>query len=72
MFPLGLFVQVKDTMRLSGVVRSFPMLISRIGIGGAVAGWVIKEFTSQMHAVSKIALQRRSNMVAFLKIHGKS
>ncbi|PKU69107.1 auxin transport protein BIG [Dendrobium catenatum] len=65
-----IYYHVKDTMRLSGVVKSFPMLISRIGIGGAIAGWVIKEFTSQMHAVSKIALNRRSNMVSFLKLHG--
>jgi len=61
---------VKDSMRLLGVVKSFPTLLSRIGVGGAAAGWVIKEFTAQMHAVSKIALHRRSNMVAFLGAHG--
>ncbi|KAG0465972.1 hypothetical protein HPP92_020136 [Vanilla planifolia] len=65
-----IYYHVKDTMRLSGVVKSFPILISRIGIGGAVAGWVIKEFTSQIHAVSRIALHRRSSMVGFLEIHG--
>ncbi|KAJ6823305.1 auxin transport protein BIG [Iris pallida] len=65
-----IYYQVKDTMRLLGVVKSFPMLISRIGVGGAGAGWVIKEFTTQMHAVSRIALHRRSNMVSFLEIHG--
>lgn len=65
-----IYYHVKDTMRLLGVVQSFPTLLSRIGIGGAAAGWVIKEFTAQMHAVSKIALHRRSNMVAFLGVHG--
>lgn len=63
--------QVKDAMRLLGVVKSFPTLLSRIGVGGVASGWVIKEFTAQMHAVSKIALCRRSNMVAFLGVHGK-
>ncbi|WOK95227.1 auxin transport protein BIG [Canna indica] len=65
-----LYYQVKDTMRLLGAVKSFPMLISRVGIGGPAAAWVIKEFTSQMHAVSKIALHRRSNMAIFLETHG--
>lgn len=64
------FLQVKDTMRLLGVIKSFPMLISRIGVGGAASGWVIKEFTAQMHAVSKIALHRRANMATFLETHG--
>lgn len=57
-------------MRLLGAVRSFPTLISRIGVGGPAAAWVIKEFTSQMHAVSKISLHRRSNMAIFLETHG--
>ncbi|PKA57546.1 Auxin transport protein BIG [Apostasia shenzhenica] len=65
-----IYYHVKDTMRLLGVVRSFPNLISRIGMGGAVAGWVIREFTLHMHAVSRIALHRRPNMVAFLEING--
>lgn len=65
-----IYYQVKDTMRLLGAVRSFPTLISRIGVGGPAAAWVIKEFTSQMHAVSKIALHRRSNMAIFLETHG--
>ncbi|XP_042440937.1 auxin transport protein BIG-like [Zingiber officinale] len=65
-----IYYQVKDTMRLLGVVNSFPMLISRVGIGGPAAVWVIKEFTSQMHAVSKVALHRRSNLALFLETHG--
>ncbi|THU64013.1 hypothetical protein C4D60_Mb01t21950 [Musa balbisiana] len=65
-----IYYKVKDTMRLLGAVRSFPTLISRIGVGGPAAAWVIKEFTSQMHAVSKIALHRRSNMAIFLETHG--
>ncbi|XP_020102857.1 auxin transport protein BIG isoform X2 [Ananas comosus] len=65
-----IYYHVKDTMRLLGVIKSFPMLISRIGVGGAASGWVIKEFTAQMHAVSKIALHRRANMATFLETHG--
>lgn len=61
---------VKDTMRLLGVVNSSPILASRLGVGGATAGWVIREFTAQMRAVSKIALHRRSNMAMFLETHG--
>ncbi|XXG55217.1 hypothetical protein AAC387_Pa03g2931 [Persea americana] len=61
---------VKDTMRLLGVVNSSPILASRLGVGGATAGWVIREFTAQMRAVSKIALHRRSNMATFLETHG--
>lgn len=70
MYLTSWFSQVKDTMRLLGVVNSFPMLISRVGIGGPAAVWVIKEFTSQMHAVSKVALHRRSNLALFLETHG--
>lgn len=58
-------------MRLLGVVNSSPVLVSRLGVGGATAGWVIREFTAQMRAVSKIALHRRSNMATFLETHGK-
>lgn len=65
-----IYYHVKDTLRLLGVVKSLPMLISRTGVGGAASGWVIKEFTAQMHAVSKIALHRRSNMASFLETHG--
>lgn len=57
-------------MRLMGVVSSSPMLSSRIGTGGATGGGVVKEFTAQLRAVSKIALHRRSNLATFLKIHG--
>lgn len=62
--------QVKDTMRLLGIVKSSPVLASRLGVGGATAGWVIEEFTAQMRAVSKIALHRRSNLATFLEING--
>ncbi|XP_058115199.1 auxin transport protein BIG [Magnolia sinica] len=65
-----IYYHVKDTMRLLGVVSSSPVLASRLGVGGATAGWVIQEFTTQMRAVSKIALQRRSNMATFLETHG--
>lgn len=62
--------QVKDTMRLLGVVKSTSTLLSRLGVGGSTSGWIIEEFTAQMHAVSKIALHRRSNLAAFLERHG--
>lgn len=65
-----IYYHVKDTMRLMGVVSSSPMLSSRIGTGGATGGVVVKEFTAQLRAVSKIALHRRSNLATFLKIHG--
>ncbi|XP_073003648.1 auxin transport protein BIG [Typha latifolia] len=65
-----IYYHVKDTMRLLGVIKSFPMLTSRIGVGGAASGWVIKEFIAQLNAVSKIAVHRRSNMATFLETHG--
>ncbi|XP_068642658.1 auxin transport protein BIG [Aristolochia californica] len=65
-----MYDQVKDTMRLLGVVSSSPLLISRLGVGGATAGWVIQEFTAQVRAVSKIAVHRRTNMASFLESHG--
>ena len=57
-------------MRLTGVVKSASLLSSRLGVGDAAAGWIIEEFTSQMHAVSKIALHRRSNLACFLERNG--
>lgn len=57
-------------MRLLGVINTLPKLRSRIGVGGAAAGWVKKEFMAQLRAVSRIALHRRSNMVSFLETHG--
>ncbi|XP_077214481.1 auxin transport protein (BIG) [Tasmannia lanceolata] len=65
-----IYYHVKDTMRLLGVISSSPVLASRLGVGGATAGWVIQEFTAQMRAVSKIALHRRANMATFLDTHG--
>ncbi|KAI3669933.1 hypothetical protein L6452_41423 [Arctium lappa] len=65
-----IYYQVKDTMRLLGVVKSTSTLLSRLGIGGSTSGWIIEEFTAQMHAVSKIALHRRSNLATFLETHG--
>ncbi|KAF9624456.1 hypothetical protein IFM89_011464 [Coptis chinensis] len=62
-----IYYQVKDTMRLLGIVKSSPVLASRLGVGGSTAGWVIEEFTAQMRAVSKIALHRRSNLSTFLE-----
>ncbi|KAI8020121.1 Auxin transport protein BIG [Camellia lanceoleosa] len=65
-----MYLQVKDTMRLLGVVKSTTMLSSRLGVGGTTAGWIIEEFTAQMRAVSKIALHRRPNLANFLEING--
>jgi len=57
-------------MRLLGVVKSSSVLSSRLGIGGASGSWIIEEFTTQMRAVCKIALQRRSNLATFLETNG--
>ncbi|CAH9092629.1 unnamed protein product [Cuscuta epithymum] len=65
-----MYHQVKDAMRLTGVVKSAAMLLSKLGIGGTTAGWIIDEFTSQMCAVSKIALHRRSNLASFIEMNG--
>ncbi|OMO52577.1 Zinc finger, ZZ-type [Corchorus capsularis] len=65
-----IYYQVKDMMRLLGVVKSTSVLSSRLGIGGATGGWLIEEFTAQMRAVSKIALHRRSNLANFLEMNG--
>lgn len=63
-------MQVKDTMRLHGVVKSTSLLSSKIGLGATAGAWIIEEFTAQMRAVSKIALHRRSNMGSFLELNG--
>ncbi|KAI4352365.1 hypothetical protein L6164_006625 [Bauhinia variegata] len=65
-----IYHQVKDTMRLLGVVKSASLLLSRLGIGGAAGSWIIEQFTAQMRAVCKIALQRRSNLATFLETNG--
>uniref|UniRef100_A0A1D1Y594 Auxin transport protein BIG n=1 Tax=Anthurium amnicola TaxID=1678845 RepID=A0A1D1Y594_9ARAE len=65
-----IYYQAKDTLRLLGVMNTLSKLSSRIGVGGSAAGWVMKEFTAQLRAVSRIALHRRSNMVSFLQTHG--
>lgn len=57
-------------MRLHGVVKSASVLSSRLGIGGTTGSWIIEEFTAQMRAVCKIALQRRSNLATFLETNG--
>lgn len=57
-------------MRLLGVVKSSSLLLSRLGIGGTMGSWIIEEFTAQMRAVCKIALQRRSNFATFLEMNG--
>lgn len=64
------YYQVKDAMRLHGVVKSTSALSSRLGVGGNTGGWIIEEFTAQMRAVSKIALHRRSNLAFFLEMNG--
>lgn len=66
----GYSAQVKDNMRLSGVVKSTATLLSKLGMGELTAGWIIEEFTAQMRAVSKIALHRRSNLANFLESNG--
>eukprot|EP01018_Ginkgo_biloba_P024431 Gb_03145 [translate_table: standard] len=66
------YYQVKDTMRLAGVVRTCPVLASKVGVGGVTTLWVIQEFAAQMHAVCKIALHRRANLAAFLDTHGSA
>jgi len=65
-----MYYQVKDTMRLLGVIKSLPAITSRIGVGGAASSWVIKEFIAQIHTVSKVALHRKSNLASFLETHG--
>ncbi|XP_050227128.1 auxin transport protein BIG [Mercurialis annua] len=65
-----IYYQVKDVMRLHGVVKSTSMLSSRLGVGGTTGGWIVEEFTAQMRAVSKIALHRRSNLAFFLEMNG--
>ncbi|WCJ25516.1 auxin transport protein (BIG) [Euphorbia peplus] len=64
--------QVKDAMRLHGVVKSTTALSSRLGLGGNTGGWMVEEFTAQMRAVSKIALNRRSNLALFLESNGSN
>ncbi|GAV60100.1 ZZ domain-containing protein/E3_UbLigase_R4 domain-containing protein [Cephalotus follicularis] len=65
-----IYYQVKDTIRLLGVVKSTSVLSSRLGVGGAAGRWIIEEFTAQMRAVSKIALHRRANLANFLEMNG--
>ncbi|XP_051119264.1 auxin transport protein BIG [Andrographis paniculata] len=65
-----IYYQVKDNMRLSGVVKSTVILSSKLGMGELTAGWIIEEFTAQMRAVSKISLHRRSNLASFLEANG--
>ncbi|KAL5095744.1 hypothetical protein RYX36_000071 [Vicia faba] len=65
-----IYHQVKDTMRLLGVVKSSSLLLSRLVIGGTSGSWIIEEFTAQMRAVCRIALQRRSNLATFLETNG--
>ncbi|XP_074308362.1 auxin transport protein BIG [Silene latifolia] len=71
MFPKKeIYYHVKDSMRLPGVLKSTALLLSRLGIGGSTAAWIIEEFTAQMRAVTKIAVHRRSNLAAFLETDG--
>lgn len=57
-------------MCLHGVVKSATILSARLGDGAATGEWVIGEFTARMQAVSKIALQRRTNLAKFLEMNG--
>ncbi|XP_057436189.1 auxin transport protein BIG isoform X2 [Lotus japonicus] len=65
-----IYHQVKDTMRLLGVVKSSSLLLSRLERGGTAGSGIIEEFTAQMRAVCRIALQRRSNLATFLETNG--
>ncbi|ESQ49882.1 hypothetical protein EUTSA_v10019869mg [Eutrema salsugineum] len=64
-----IYYQVKDTMRLLGVVKVTSILSSRLGISGT-GGSIVEEFNAQMRAVSKIALTRKSNFSVFLEMNG--
>ncbi|KAG2273255.1 hypothetical protein Bca52824_067810 [Brassica carinata] len=64
-----IYHQVKDTMRLLGVVKVTSILSSRLGISGT-GGSIVEEFSAQMRAVSKIALTRKSNFSVFLETNG--
>ncbi|KAL9226491.1 hypothetical protein vseg_002298 [Gypsophila vaccaria] len=71
MFPKKeIYYHVKDSMRLPGVLKSTAFLLSRLGIGGSTAAWIIEEFTAQMRAVTRIAVHRRSNLATFLETNG--
>ncbi|XP_060191553.1 auxin transport protein BIG isoform X1 [Lycium barbarum] len=65
-----IYYQVKDAIRLAGVVKSTGMLSLKLGMDATTAGWIIEEFTAQMRVVSKIALHRRSNLASFLEMNG--
>ncbi|GAA0151174.1 ubiquitin-protein ligase [Lithospermum erythrorhizon] len=65
-----IYHHVKDTLCLTGVVKSSSNLSLKLGTGTTTAGWIIEEFTAQMRAVSKIALHRRSNLASFLETNG--
>ncbi|KAL3624091.1 hypothetical protein CASFOL_032907 [Castilleja foliolosa] len=65
-----IYYQVKDTLRLSGVVKSTIALLSKLGMGELTAEWIIEEFTLQMRTISKIALHRHSNLANFLETNG--
>ena len=58
-------------MHFLRVFKSTYVLSSRLGIGGAIGRWLIKEFTAQIRDVSKIALHCRSNLAIFLKMNGR-
>ncbi|CAD5321836.1 unnamed protein product [Arabidopsis thaliana] len=64
-----IYYQVKDTMRLLGVVKVTSILSSRLGILGT-GGSIVEEFNAQMRAVSKVALTRKSNFSVFLEMNG--
>lgn len=57
-------------MRLSGVTRTCPLLISKVAVGGSATSWVVQEFSAQMRSVCKIALHRQANLASFLEQHG--
>ncbi|KAL3378594.1 hypothetical protein AABB24_004491 [Solanum stoloniferum] len=65
-----IYYQVKDAIRLAGVVKSTAMLSLKLGMDGTTSGWIVEEFTAQMRVVSKIALHRRSNLASFLEMNG--
>lgn len=59
-------------MRLVGVVNSTALMLSSLASGTSAARWIIAEFTAQMHAVTKIALHRRTNLASFIEMNGST
>ncbi|EPS73190.1 hypothetical protein M569_01564, partial [Genlisea aurea] len=64
------YYQVKDILRLRGVVKCTGSLLSKLDSGDVTASWITEAFTEQMRAVSKIGLHRLPNLATFLDTNG--